>query len=79
MAEALAAGVDIFADAPGRRALSAGPAEQAWFLRAVLAATARHADLRLGALRAQLDAEVARFERAAGLHPDDGRRPDDRA
>ncbi len=72
MAEALAAGVDIFADAPGRRALTAGPAEQAWFLRAVRAATAHHPDPRLDALRAQLGEEVVRFERAAGLRANAG-------
>jgi len=66
MAEALAAGVPIFVPAPNRRALSAGPGEQRWFLRAVLDATRRHSDPRLEPMRARLDEEIARFERLTG-------------
>ena len=47
MASSLEAGVDIFTTAPGRVALSAGPSDQSWFYRAVLATTERHADARL--------------------------------
>jgi (p)ppGpp synthase/HD superfamily hydrolase len=67
MNESLGAGVPIFAAAPGRRALSAGPDQQAWFLRAVLDSAGRRRDDRLAGLRSQLETEIARFERAAGL------------
>ncbi len=67
MASSLEAGIDIFTSAPGRRALSAGPADQAWFFHAVLDATRRHDDARLDPMRARLAAEVERFEQAAGL------------
>jgi (p)ppGpp synthase/HD superfamily hydrolase len=60
--EALAQGSDVFATAPGRRALSGGPAEQRWFYRAVLEATAPHDDPRLAPLRARLEVEYDRFE-----------------
>lgn len=67
MASSLEAGIDIFTSAPGRRALSAGPADQAWFFRAVLDVTRGHSDARLAAMRERLTTEVERFERAAGL------------
>ncbi len=67
MNQALEAGTDIFADGPGRRALSAGPAAQRWYLRAVLDATRAHADPRLAPLRARLEREVARFEALADV------------
>ena len=66
MASALEAGIDIFTSAPGRTALSAGPADQAWFFRAVLAATEAHDDPRLAPMRARLAQEVERFVRASG-------------
>jgi (p)ppGpp synthase/HD superfamily hydrolase len=65
MNESLAAGVDIFEDAPGRRALSEGPAAQLWFFRSVLGATDRP-DPRMAALRIQLEQQVARFEQLIG-------------
>ena len=64
IASSLEAGVDVFASAPGRTALSADGAAQLWFLRAARAATDHHADPRLDGLRAQLDAQT---ERLAGL------------
>jgi (p)ppGpp synthase/HD superfamily hydrolase len=64
MCEGLAASVDIFSPTPYRRALSAGPEAQRWFLRAVLDVTCRHADPRLEPMRARLDEEIARFEQA---------------
>ena len=66
MASSLAAGVDIFTSAPGRKGLSAGPEAQAWFFRAVLDVTRRHDDPRLAPMRDRLAAEIERFERAAG-------------
>lgn len=66
MASSLECGVDIFTDGPGRRALSAGPESQAWFFRAALDATRRHADPRLVPMRTRLEAEVDRFDRAIG-------------
>lgn len=65
MASSLEAGVDIFADAPGRRALSAGPESQAWFFRAALDTTCAFEDPRLPPMRDRLETEIARFERAA--------------
>ncbi len=66
MAASLEAGVDVFTSAPGRRALSAGPADQVWFFRAVLAATRLHDDARLDPMRARLEREIERFERLTG-------------
>ena len=67
MNESLAAGVDVFTTGPNRRGLSAGPAAQRWFLRAVLDATRRHDDPRLAPMRTRLEEEVARFERLTGV------------
>ena len=67
MAQSLEAGIDIFTDGPGRRALSAGPAEQRQFFSAVLDATEQHADERLVPLRTRLREEVIRFSDAARL------------
>ena len=67
MASSLEAGVDIFTSAPGRVGLSAGPDDQAWFFRAVMAATDAHADPRLVPMRVRLANEVVRFVRASGL------------
>ena len=67
MASALEAGVDVFTAAPDRTALSAGPADQAWFFRAVLEATRAHDDPRLPAMRDRLAQEVARFTAASGV------------
>ena len=65
MASGLEAGVDIFTSAPGRVGLSAGADDQAWFFRAVLAATDAHDDPRLVPMRARLAQEVDRFVRAS--------------
>ena len=67
MASALEAGVDVFSSAPGRTALSAGPSDQAWFFRAVLAASEVHDDPGLAPMRERLAQEVDRFARAARL------------
>lgn len=61
MNQALAEGVDIFSPGEGRRALSAGPAEQQWYFEAVLAASEGHADPRLKPMRARLREELDRF------------------
>ena len=67
MASSLEAGVDVFTSAPGRRALSAGPAAQRWFFEAAVTATEHHDDARLVPMRARVRSEIARFVRAAGL------------
>ena len=61
MASSLAAGVDVFASGPGRRALSAGPGAQLWFVHAVITTTERHPDPRLLPMRARLAEEVDRL------------------
>lgn len=66
MNQALAAGVDIFADGPGRRALTAGPADQRWFFDAVLAASDPFPDERLEPMRERLRDELRRFARLTG-------------
>lgn len=71
MNETLAAGLDVFQSEPGRIGLSAGPAQQRWYVDAVLAATEHHDDPRLDGLRAAVRAELARFERLTGLHRED--------
>ena len=65
--ESMEAGVDPFLSTPQRRGLSAGPEQQRWFYQAVHDATLAHTDARLVPLRAALTAEMARFERLAGL------------
>ena len=76
MASSLEGGIDIFSDGPGHRALSAGPEAQAWFFHAALDATRAFDDPRLVPMRERLEAEVARFERAAGLaHHGNGAAP----
>lgn len=64
MASSLECGVDIFTSAPGRRALSAGPADQLWFFGAVLDATRGHDDPRLDPMRDRLATEVDRLRQA---------------
>jgi len=61
--QSLQAGVDVFTDGPGRRALSAGPEAQLRFHRALLELAAGHDDPRLEPLRARLAHEVERFAR----------------
>lgn len=63
--ESLGQGIDVFEATPERRALTGGPAEQRWFYRSVLEATARHDDPRLAPLRARFEEELHRFERLA--------------
>ena len=65
MNQALAEGIDIFSDAPPRRGLSAGPAEQLWFFHAVLDASETHDDPRLEPMRERLREEVERFKQLA--------------
>jgi (p)ppGpp synthase/HD superfamily hydrolase len=67
MASSLAAGINIFTSAPGRRALSAGPADQRWFFEAVLAQSAATDDVRLGPMRMRLREEIDRFIAEARL------------
>ena len=67
MASSLEAGVDIFCDAPGRRALSAGPDAQRWFFDAVVGVSRQRDDARLAPMRERLVEEVGRFADAAGL------------
>ncbi len=61
--QSLEAGVDVFSEGPGRRALSAGPTAQLRFHRALLDLAARHDDPRLEPLRTHLAHEVERFAR----------------
>jgi hypothetical protein len=70
MAQGLEAGENIFAPGRGRTALSAGPADQLWFYRAVLEASHRSTDPRLAPLRSELDEHVRRFARLAGIAED---------
>lgn len=67
MASSLEADVDVFTSAPGRRALSAGPAAQRWFFDAVLDVSRAFNDPRLVPMRERLRTEVERFSRAAGI------------
>ncbi len=60
MNQGIEAGLDLFGGGPG--SLSAGPERQRWYFRAVLDATADHADPRLAPMRERLRAEVERFE-----------------
>jgi (p)ppGpp synthase/HD superfamily hydrolase len=62
MVRSLEAGVDIFTRGENRRPLSAGPVEQSWFYRQVIDLSTERKDARLDGLRAQLVAEVGRFE-----------------
>ncbi|PAP77520.1 HD domain-containing protein [Rubrivirga marina] len=61
MASSLEAGIDIFSSAPGRKALSAGAADQRWFFEAVLGESESVEDPRLTPMRDRLRQEVARF------------------
>lgn len=60
--QALSASIDVFLPSANRRALTAGPEQQRWFHRSVLAITEGASDERLFGLRAQLRKEVLRFE-----------------
>lgn len=66
---ALEAGIDVFRSAPGRRGLSAGPAEQLWFHTAVLEASRTFTDPRLEPMRAELARELDRFAGLSGIRP----------
>ena len=70
MASSLDAGIDIFADGPGRRALSADADAQAWFFNATLAVTEQFDDPRLVPMRERLAEEVRRFGSVAGRSVD---------
>lgn len=63
MNQALEAGIDIFAEGPGRQALTAGPDEQLWFFESVLSASESHDDPRLVPMRERLREEVEYFRR----------------
>ena len=67
MASSLEAGIDIFSSAPGRKALSAGAADQLWFFDAVLEESRSEDDPRLGPIRDRLHREVDRFASLAGV------------
>ena len=64
IASSIECGVDVFTSAPGRRALSAGPDAQLWFLNAAIAATEHHADARLGPMRELVREQITRLARA---------------
>ena len=64
IASSIECGVDVFTSAPGRRALSAGPDAQLWFLNAAVAATEHHADARLGPMRELVREQITRLARA---------------
>ena len=61
MNQTLEQGIDIFTEAPGRTALSAGPDQQCWFLHAVLTEAATRANERLAPLREGLQSEYQRL------------------
>lgn len=65
IASSLESGVDVFASAPGRQALSADAAAQLWFLEAAVEATERHRDARLRPMRERVRVEVERLRRAS--------------
>lgn len=67
MNEALLCGVDIFTTGEGRSALTAGPEEQIWFVRAVLEVSLGYTDRRLVPLRDQLGVEIQRFAECAKI------------
>ncbi|NBC85912.1 MAG: HD domain-containing protein [Bacteroidetes bacterium] len=62
MNQSLDLGINIFADAEGRKGLSAGPEQQHWFYRSVLDATRDHEDPRLPPMRRRLEYELERFD-----------------
>ena len=62
MNQSLARGIDIFADGPERRGLSAGPKRQLWYFNAVLDLSETHDDPRLHGLRTALRDELVRFD-----------------
>jgi (p)ppGpp synthase/HD superfamily hydrolase len=72
MNQALQAGHDLFTPAPGRKPLSAGPADQLWFFRAVLEVASSGTDARLDALRQRLASEIERFAELGSGMADDG-------
>lgn len=57
----------IFRDTPESEGLNAGPEDQRWFFRSVLAASEQHDDERLKPMRRRLTDELDRFEKLAGL------------
>jgi (p)ppGpp synthase/HD superfamily hydrolase len=61
MSAALQAAIDVFSDAPGRRGLGAGPAEQLWFNEAVLTVSEHHTDERLRSMRDALKEQIHVF------------------
>ncbi len=67
--QSLQAGVDVFAEGPGRRALSAGPRAQLRFHRALLTLATQHQEPRLEPLRTRLSQEIERFARWVNDRP----------
>ncbi|MEP0549158.1 MAG: HD domain-containing protein [Rhodothermales bacterium] len=63
MNQGIQSGVNIFADGPTNRKLSAGPDEQRWFFRTVLDTSEAFIDPRLDPMRERLRQEIERFER----------------
>lgn len=61
--QAVKGGVDVFVGDEQGRGLSAGAEEQLWFYTAVLEATERFEDARLGPLRERLVKEIGAFEK----------------
>ena len=66
MNQGLQSGLDIFADGPTNRKLTAGPDEQRWFFRTVLEASEAFTDPRLDPMRDRLRIEIDRFEHLIG-------------
>lgn len=64
--EALARGIDVFAQGAGRRALSAGPERQRWFYREVLRLADTRTEPRLVQMREELTQQMQRFLRLTG-------------
>ncbi|SHK54907.1 HD domain-containing protein [Rhodothermus profundi] len=59
--QSLQAGMDVFTEGPGRRALSAGPEAQLRFHQALLELAQQHDEPRLVPLKQRLAQEIARF------------------
>lgn len=59
--QSLQAGMNVFTEGPGRRALSAGPEAQLRFHQALLELAQQHDEPRLAPLKQRLAQEIARF------------------
>lgn len=67
MNQSLEQGMLIFEGTPESEGLNAGPGEQRWFFRSVVAASEGHDDERLTPMRRRLTEELRRFEKLAKL------------